>query len=135
MPLDDRAAQRHTWQYRAIEATRGNQTLLGSILIAVLDKSHMVTCKRFGREAEIDQGGTVWAPYQDANGKLHAQMQVCHVQDMIAGFRKLADKLKLKDSERVEMFQKLRQWVVRDARIVKEWTKDSVPVIDPKKLH
>lgn len=124
-------SERDTWQYRAVKATRGNQTLIGTILIAVLDKSWTLSGKRFGREAEIGPDGTTYAPYQDANGQLHAQVAICNIQDIIIGFRRLADALKLGDKDRTEMFMMLRRWVARDARILKQFD-PGVPIPEPK---
>lgn len=123
--------ERASWQFRAIQRTRGNQTLIGTILLAVLDKSYRLSAKRFGRQAEIAPDGTVYAPYQAADGSLHPQMAVCNIQDMIQSFRRLADALKLSDNERIEMFQKLRQWIVKDARILKDFD-PGVPIPEPK---
>lgn len=123
--------QRQTWQYRAIKLLRGNQTLVGTILLAVLDKSHLLTAKRVGREGEIGPDGTVYAPYQAADGSLHPQMALCNIQDLIDSFRRVADRLKLSDSDRKDMFDKLRRWVARDARILKQFD-PGIPIPEPK---
>lgn len=125
------AEQRQTWQYRAIKLLRGNQTLPGTILLAVLDKSHRLNSKRIGREGEIGPDGTVYAPYQAADGSLHPQMALCNIQDLIACFRRVADTLKLTDADRKDLFDKLRRWIARDARILKQFD-EGVPIPEPK---
>lgn len=127
----DQEAQRASWRYRVINLLRGNQTLPGAIMLAVLDKSYRVGAPRVGREAEIAPDGTVYAPYQARDGSLHPQMALCNIEDIKLTFRRVADTLKLSDNDRTEMFQKLRQWVVKDARILKDFD-PGVPIPEPK---
>lgn len=119
--------ERATWQYRAIARLRANQTLPGAILLGVLDKSYRVQPPRVGRQGEIDAGGQVFAPYQSADGKLWAQMPLCHIDDLIMAFRRLADDLKLDDKDRTAMFQAIRQWIAKDARIHKNFAGEPIP--------
>lgn len=120
-------AQRATWQYRCIQRLRSNETLPGAILLGVLDKSYRVHPPRVGREGEIGPDGTVYAGYQDKSGKLHAQMKFCHIDDLIMAFRRLADELKLDDKDRTALFDAIRRWVARDARIHKTFAGEPIP--------
>lgn len=108
---------REGWKYRAIEAARGNQSKLGCILIRI--------CGRMSRhpprydvnsEAYITEGGMVLADMQLNPRKPFLAMTVGHVREIVEAFRKHADKLKLTDAEREEMFGLLRQWIGKDAR-------------------
>ncbi len=119
--------QRATWQYRCLQRLRSNETLPGAILLAVLDKSYRVHPPRVGREGEIDEAGQVWAGYQAADGTLYAQMQLCHIDDLIMAFRRLADDLKLGDKDRTAMFDLIRRWVARDARLHKSFAGEPIP--------
>ncbi len=105
-----------TWRLRAIAATRGNQTLLGTILIAVLQKSILHNPPRFGRQCVITRDGQVFAPYQGKDLKFNSAAFVCTADELRDGFRDLADKLKLNDADRAEMFGELRKWVQKDFR-------------------
>lgn len=123
--------ERDSWQYRAIQKTRGNTTIIGAVLVAMLGKSYRIRGgKRFGRSAEILRNGTVVAPYESAGGQIYQRMPICSVTDLVTGFRRLADKLKLDDSERAEMFLKLRQWISKDARVIQNW--EGVPTDTPQ---
>lgn len=112
-----RARQRATWQYRAVEATRGNQTRLGCILLAVLDKSR--ERPKYGPMAYCTADGLVMSSFVDRHGVSHFHTVVSSMKDYIANFRGLADALKLNDKDRLAMFAKVKQWISVDARLHK----------------
>lgn len=116
IPTIDQAVQRETWQYRAVEATGGNQSKLGAIVLAILGKFPPSGRNMFGRTCTITSDGYVMADFTDRDGELHLGAFVGDVADLIRNFRGLADHLKLKDAERQEMFAELRKWIAKDWR-------------------
>jgi hypothetical protein len=113
-------AARASWQYRAIAATRGNQTRLGAVLLGVLGKSGD-RYPAYGLNAEIDAHGVVWSAMHDRYGNPYRRVIVGDVEDLTNNFRGLADHLKLSDGERKEMFDALRKWISHDYRVKPEY--------------
>jgi hypothetical protein len=104
------------WQHRAVKETGGNTTLMGCFVLAILGFQHGRKPPRFGSHAAINEDGMVIAHAQNADGKMFKNENLGHVQNVIDSFRGLADRLKLADWERDEMFSELRKWFVHDAR-------------------
>jgi len=117
---DARAAERQTWQYRAVAATRGNQTMLGCILLAVIGRNAK-NPPWFEPGAEIDADGFLLANFVGKDRVDHHQLiPVATVKDLVDEFRRLADAIKLDDADRIAMFAALRAWIVKDHRALKE---------------
>lgn len=108
--------ERASWQYRAVAATRGNQTRLGCILIAVLQRSADHGYPRFGQHAIITSDGFVMASFQDRSGQMHMGALVCDVDELIQNFRGLADYLDFTREDREAMFGEIRKWIEKDYR-------------------
>lgn len=113
------AAARLTWQYRAIEYTRGNQTPTGCIVIAMLGKTSN-NPPRLNNAATITHEGLILCDFQDKEGYLNPEFLVGPVTLVVRDFRRLADELKFTDEERMEMFAKLRAWISIDERANKD---------------
>lgn len=111
--------ERASWQYRAIAATRGNQSRLGCILLACLGRNAKHP-PAFGANAIITSDGFVMAHFVGKDGRGHHGALVGEISDLVGNFRGLADHLKLSDIDRKEMFDKVRQWISLDYRIKKE---------------
>jgi len=134
----------NTWQWRALSATRLNQSQLGAVLIAVLgndpilehcmlDVARLIygpaaTRKAFdpprfvsggapGWGANITSDGMIMSDFYDRQGNMHYGALVGSVEEMTDNFRGLADYLKLSDNERVALFTAVRQWIKTDARM------------------
>jgi hypothetical protein len=117
--------QRSQWQFRAVEATKGNQTHIGRILLAALGKEPQ-NAPRFSlktgcvilNSAMADrlglEEGDILADYQAANDEPYQAMRVCNVAELRENFSRLSDHLKLTTAEREAMFMCLRQWVQKD---------------------
>jgi len=117
----DRAEMgRDSWQFRAVAATRGSQSRLGAILLAVLGKQRQ-TLPRFASSAVITSDGFVMAGFCDKAGRYHHGALVCDVSELVANFRGLADHLKLNDADRVAMFAEVQKWCATDYRARKSW--------------
>ncbi len=108
--------QTERWQYRAVKETGGNSTLMGMFVLAILGWQHGRKPPRFGSRAVINKDGIVIAHAQNAEGTKFRNQNLGHVQNVTDSFRGLADRLKLNDKERMEMFEELRKWFVHDER-------------------
>lgn len=108
-------AERASWKYRAIEATRGPQSQLGAILLAALGKQRN-TRPQFVGSATITSDGFIMCSFIGKDGRHHMGAFVGDVADLVRNFRGLADHLKLNDLERVEMFAAVKQWIAVDYR-------------------
>ncbi|HLZ23660.1 MAG TPA: hypothetical protein VKQ30_16235 [Ktedonobacterales bacterium] len=112
-PSDEQAS----WQYKAIVATRGNQTLLGAIFLQIIGKNAKHPPQIVGT-ASVDEDGLCWSVLRKQHGLEIAEGIVClgSIADIRDEFRRLADHLKLNDDERKELFVELRKWVAVDLR-------------------
>lgn len=73
----------------------------------------------------IAKSGAVVADFMEADGNIVKQAVIYRSEtDLRDAFRKLADKLKLSDADRTEMFKCVQRWVVADTRLD--------PTMDPK---
>lgn len=104
------------WQHRAVKETGGNSTLMGCFVLAILGWQHGRKPPRFGSRAVINAGGMVFSNAQNADGRMFKNECLGRLQDLTDSFRGLADRLKLNDLEREEMFEELRKWFAHDAR-------------------
>lgn len=113
IPTDEQAS----WQYKAIVATRGNQTLLGAIFLQIIGKQAKHPPQIVGT-ASVDDDGLLWTLLRKQHGSEIAEGVVClgKLAHIVDEFRRLADHMKLSDSERVELFEELRKWVAIDLR-------------------
>lgn len=102
------------WHRDAIAATQGNNSKLGSILLAALGHQPPSGKRMFSRTAVITSGGSVVANYVDKYGDLHTDQFVCSVRDLRDNFRNLADTIKMNDADREDMFNVIRNWIAHD---------------------
>lgn len=109
------AEQRATWQYRAIEATRGNQSQLGALILAILGKAPDHP-PRFGSGGVITSDGYLTAHFQDKAGDWHMGAFVGSVEDFVNNLRGLSEHLKLTDRENNELFAEAKKWITHDYR-------------------
>lgn len=103
-----------TWQYKAVVACRGNQTLIGTILLTLIDRPAK-NPPQVLTTATVDEHGLLWAGLRTRRGQEGVAL-LGSVQDIRDEFRRLADYLKLDDAERIELFEELRKWVAVDLR-------------------
>jgi len=104
------------WRYRTIDALRGNQSPLGTVLLAVLGRQQS-RLPRLGTQAYIDAAGIVHVDFWDEHGDHKPASPLNSVKELTDSFRYLADELKLSDADREAMFGELRKWIKRDYRI------------------
>lgn len=111
-----RQQEQNSWPYKAVLATRGNQTLMGCVVLAVIGRQPKHP-PYIASAATVDQDGLVWV--QMARIKDGGQISLAcigNIIDVRDDFRRLADHLKLDDGERIDMFEELRKWVAIDMR-------------------
>lgn len=120
------AQEQASWQYKAILATRGNQTLLGAILLQLLGKQAKHPPQILST-ATVDEQGLAWCKLRKELGGEIAEGIICVglITDVRDEFRRLADYLKLDDDERIELFNELRMWVEIDLRADHNELKDA----------
>lgn len=115
-------AARASWQGQCIVRTRGNQTQLGAVLLAVLNK-RVGEPRSFGHAGAIvdgPNGGWVLSRFIDRTGHDHGAIRVCSVDDLVGSFSRLADDLKLADADRIALFKAVRDWIATDERAIKD---------------
>lgn len=103
------------WYARAIRETKGNQTQLGCLVIA-LGVEEPKNPPRFST-----RGATILADGQfiitaQTHARNHGLTSLGPVENVVGGLRNLADRLKLTDAERIELFDELRKFVRHDYR-------------------
>jgi len=130
---------RDTWQGRCLAAAKGKT---GAVLLSVLAHNYEealvpLCCVVFPdfvgylpapyltSAARVSKSGHVVADMMTKAGK-HAKnfalyRSEFHLRD---DFRRLADRIKLSDADRIEMFAAVKRWVVADRRLD--------PTMDPK---
>lgn len=116
---------RVSWAYKAIKATKGNQTRLGCMVIRIigraphnpprfsLETGMVILDEATGNKLGLNRGYCV-ADYQARPGKPFLATPIGHVNEITENFRGLADHLKLTDADRIAMFDCLRNWIQQD---------------------
>lgn len=119
-----------SWKLRALQATQGNQSRLGCILIAMLGRMPqnpprirglaIITGDKFKANGRSIPPGIVIADMELRNGKGFCATPLGTIDEIRDNFRGLADMLKLNDADRTAMFNELRMWIKRDYRAVSD---------------
>lgn len=132
------------WARKAIRATKGNQSLLGCVVIAMLGRAASNPPRFISPTAKIDAVGRIFCPLEDRHGRRWIEypervpdvpgsllMRTPRADEWSAGgitfspgtvtevrdeLRRLADHLKLIDADRTAMFEEFRKWIESDAR-------------------
>jgi hypothetical protein len=133
---------RATWQARALAGTEGKlQAVVMSVLAHNYDEAMPVLMQigfpgfEVGRAplrdaiycsaARIDKAGRIVADEVNRYGTKTKNSVVFDSEVQMQGvFRKLADMMKLSDTDRIDMFHAVQRWVVADRRLD--------PTMDPK---
>lgn len=108
-------AERATWIYRAIKATRGNQTSLGCALLSALGRvaSNPPT---FGITSYITPDGLWITNMIDRHGRQIPVISLGTVEEIVSLLNALADRIEATDEEREALFAEFRKWVSVDYR-------------------
>ncbi len=121
---------RDMWQSRALYAAEGLQR---AILVRVFVKAYKDAIKvllattfpgfkdlqppQIVGHAKVMPSGKIVADVLEKSGRIRTHILYDSPDSMRADFGRLADRLKLNDFDRAEMFQMLQGWVVADLRI------------------
>ena len=132
----DIAAVRETWQAKSLAAAEGKT---GAVLLSVLahnfEERLMFICRAIGfssflpapfltSAATVEKNGAVVAKVMGRDGVERKRVLYASETQLRNDFRKLADRLKLADADRIQLFAAVKNWVVADRRLD--------PTMDPK---
>jgi len=124
---------RDTWQGRALKA--GKRHPLGSVVLSMIahtwETEHVLCLLKavfpeftaikapfLCSAGSIDKAGRIYATAVMADGQTRGNVVLFSSEiDMRDQFRKFADRIRLTDKEREQMFICLRKWVVADFRL------------------
>lgn len=104
--------ERVTWQYKAVQATRGSQTILGACILAIIGKQRN-TRPQFGLVAKIEKGWVKSDMLTKANALVN-DAPLYEVQNFRDELNRLADAAKMNDADRIAMFEEARKWIASD---------------------
>lgn len=123
---------RETWQARALAHTQHSyffcvvlsvlahnyDDALPVLLHTVFPGFRSIRPPFLGSAGRVSKSGAVVADVVRDGGIIEKRAVIFRSLDRLKGaFRRLADKLKLSDAERIELFAAVRRWVVADERI------------------
>lgn len=106
----------NTWKDRVVSATRGNQTQLGTILLAALDRNVEGDFPQFGEHATVTSDGFITCNFIARDGRSHFGAFVGSVSDFTANLRALSKHLGLTKEEREELLDVALSWIKADYR-------------------
>jgi hypothetical protein len=109
-------AERSHWLYRAVERTHGNQTLLGCLVLAVMNKNAKNPPWLAPKGMVIWPDGACVTMIIRQRGDAELPLQLGHISQVVDNWRQLADEINATDAERVQMFDELRKHVLKDMR-------------------
>lgn len=129
---------RDCWQGRCLSAAKGKTA---AVLLSVLAHNYddamlpllqavfpgftSLAAPFFSTAGKVAKGGQIVADMVTKTGKVSKDFQIYRNEiDLRDDFRRLADHLKLNDTERAELFGAVKRWVVADRRLD--------PTMDPK---
>lgn len=121
---------RADWRVRILRAARGK---MGAVVLSVIAHNYddqllpllqltfpgftTIAAPYLCTAARISRQGRVYADIKQKSGMVTREVLFETETDLQDAFRKLADKLKLPDRHRVEMFVAVKRWIVCDYRI------------------
>lgn len=105
---------RDSWQCKVVEATKGNTTAFGAVIVAMLRQTPASGKRCFAHTATITANEYVCSDFTDSRGGFHKLAVICHVAELKDGLNRLADRCKLNDGERKELFDAARNWIEAD---------------------
>lgn len=129
---------RASWQARALAETGGH---MAAVLLSVLSHNFdeampallaivfpgftSISAPFYCSAGKVDKTGRVVADVVTKHGEVVKDSKVFEDEMQLRdAFRRLADRLKLNDADRIEMFKCVQRWVVADRRLD--------PTFDPK---
>jgi hypothetical protein len=123
-----------SWQVRALREAKGQTiTALESVLEHTYEHVLLIMIEAafpfrprpiepslpcIASTVKVDKTGAIVADVIDRDHRVHKDVVIYRSEtEMQNDFRRLADRLKLSDAERIEMFKCVQRWVVADRRL------------------
>lgn len=107
--------QRRDWRLRLIEATQGNRSLLGCVVIAAIGRRPQNPPYLVGK-AIIKGDGNMLCDFVEKDGTYHTMARVGDDEDFARNILGLAIHCDLNEFERVEWLARVNNWIARDER-------------------
>lgn len=121
---------RNDWRAKALAASKGKMAAVVMSVLAHNFDDQMLPLLRFVfpgfqsvaapficTAARISRQGRVYADIRQKSGMVTREVLFETEADLQTAFRKLADRLKLSDADRIQMFAAVKRWIVCDYRI------------------
>jgi hypothetical protein len=122
-PEERREAERQSWQFKVIAATRGNQTLFGACLLSIIGRVAS-NPPWVGMTAVITPAGDLLANVQSrqnhAAGFHPVPCSLGPISVFVDQCRRVADETKLDDAQRIAFFDEVRKWITHDFRAIND---------------
>lgn len=106
---------RRDYRLKLIEATQGNRSMLGCIVLAAIGKSPD-NPPYFRGKANIAANGDVYCDFVEKDGTYHAKARVGDDEDFVRNLVMLTIHCDLNDQERVEFLARVNNWIDKDER-------------------
>ena len=106
--------QEGDWRFKMVKATRGSQTQLGTLLLAIINKSRPKPS--YGDQGYITSDGYLLADFVDKRGEYHPAAFIAPIKTVVDAFRAAADEAKLDGDEVIALFTEFRRWIGSDDR-------------------
>ncbi|SRR5258708_40228193 len=107
--------QRRDWRLKLIAATRGNQTLLGCIVLAAIGKEPE-NPPYFRGKAVIASTGDVYCDFVARDRVYHIKARIGDDEDFVRNLITLTYHCDLNTEERVEFLARVNNWIDKDER-------------------
>lgn len=109
-------ADEKDWRYKVLRKCRGNQSIMGSIIIAALGKSMSVGSRKniFTGSARLDKDHVLHATFIDKYGVVTPDFPIIKAKELSDNLRRLAMDCHLEDAEATALFTTVREWVYTD---------------------
>lgn len=113
--MNKQQPRRRDWRLKLIEATQGNRSLLGCVVIAAIGKRSENPPYLVGK-AIIHHNGDVLCDFVERDGTYHSLARVGDDEDFARNILGLAIHCGLNDDERIEWLARVNNWIARDER-------------------
>lgn len=108
-------APRRDWRLKLIEATRGNQSLMGCLVLAAIGKEPS-NPPFFRGKARITNQNEVLCDFVGKDRIYHSMARISDDEDLVQNLVRLTVHCDLTDDERVEFLARVNAWIEHDDR-------------------
>lgn len=107
--------RKRDYRLRLIEATQGNRSILGCVVIAAIGRRPENPPYLLGK-ALITNGGDVLCDFVDRDGAYHTKARVGDDEDFARNIAGLCGACDLTEAERIEFLARVNNWIGKDER-------------------